>query len=83
MNRDTSAVTGWRTSSYGTSTGGNCVEVGWRISGYSPNGDRSCVEAGPFLHEPQKFAVRDSTQRELGYLSFSSTERSALLRASH
>ncbi|GAA1460222.1 DUF397 domain-containing protein [Nocardiopsis exhalans] len=82
MNRDTSAVTGWRTSSYSADGGGQCVEVGWHISSYSPNGDRSCVEAGPFLNEPQRFAVRDSTQRDLGYLSFPSSEWSALLRSS-
>ncbi|WP_017572282.1 DUF397 domain-containing protein [Nocardiopsis halotolerans] len=63
MNRDTSAVFGWRTSSY------------------SVNGGGQCVEAGPFLNEPQRFAVRDSTQRDLGYLSFPSPEWSALLRS--
>ncbi|WP_431870145.1 DUF397 domain-containing protein [Nocardiopsis eucommiae] len=82
MNRDTSTVTSWRTSSYSANGGGQCVEVGWHISSHSPNGDRSCVEAGPFLDEPQRFAVRDSTQRDLGYLSFPSSEWSALLRVS-
>ncbi|GAB3725669.1 DUF397 domain-containing protein [Nocardiopsis oceani] len=79
MNRDTSAVKGWRTSSYSMNSGGNCVEIGWHISSYSPDGGRSCVEAGPVLNEPQRFAVRDSTQRDLGYLSFPSTEWAALL----
>ncbi|PWV47267.1 DUF397 domain-containing protein [Nocardiopsis sp. L17-MgMaSL7] len=82
MNRDTSTVISWRTSSYSSDTGGQCVEVGWHISSHSPDGGRSCVEAGPFLDEPQRFAVRDSTQRDLGYLSFPSPEWSALLRVS-
>ncbi|MGW5878077.1 DUF397 domain-containing protein [Nocardiopsis terrae] len=64
MNRDTSAVVGWRISSYSSDTG------------------RNCVEAGPFLNEPQRFAVRDSTQRDLGFLSFPSSEWAALLCAS-
>ena len=63
MNRGTSAVTNWRTSSY------------------SLNGGGECVEAGPFLREPQRFAVRDSTQRYLGYLSFPSPDWSALLHS--
>lgn len=79
MHRDTSTIAGWRTSSYSSDSGGQCVEVGWHISSYSPNGDRSCVEAGPFLNEPRGFAVRDSTQRELGFLSFPSSEWAALL----
>ena len=79
MNRDTSAVTGWRTSSYSANGGGECVEVGWRISSYSSDTGGQCVEAGPVLNEPQRFAVRDSTQRGLGYLSFPSTEWAALL----
>ncbi|GAA1102769.1 DUF397 domain-containing protein [Nocardiopsis metallicus] len=82
MIRDTSAVAGWRTSSYSANGGGQCVEVGWHISSYSSDTGRNCVEAGPFLNEPQRFAVRDSTQRDLGYLSFPSSEWSALLRSS-
>ncbi|NKY98033.1 DUF397 domain-containing protein [Nocardiopsis alborubida] len=81
MNRDTSAVFGWRTSSYSANGGGQCVEVGWHISSYSTSTGGNCVEAGPFLNEPQLFAVRDSTQRGLGYLSFPSAEWSALLRS--
>lgn len=41
--------------------------------------DVICVEAGPFFAEPQRFAVRDSTQPHLGYLSFPSAEWGALL----
>ncbi|MEU3020301.1 DUF397 domain-containing protein [Nocardiopsis sp. NPDC007018] len=82
MNRDTSAVTNWRTSSYSADGGGRCVEVGWHISSYSSDTGGQCVEAGPFLGEPQRFAVRDSTHRDLGYLSFPSPEWSALLRVS-
>lgn len=63
MNRDTSAVIGWHTSSYSSDTG------------------RNCVEAGPFLAEPQRFAVRDSTQPHLGYLSFPSAEWGTFLTA--
>lgn len=81
MNRDTSAVTSWRTSSYSMNGGGRCVEVGWHISSYSANGGGKCVEAGPFLSEPRRSAVRDSAQRDLGYLSFPSAEWSVLLRS--
>lgn len=81
MHHDDLAVDRWRTSSDSMNSGGDRVEVGWHISSYSPNGDRSCVEAGPFLNEPQRFAVRDSTQRDLGHLSFPSAEWSALLRS--
>ncbi|MCY9782769.1 DUF397 domain-containing protein [Nocardiopsis sp. EMB25] len=81
MNRDTSAVVGWRTSSYSMNGGGQCVEVGWHVSSYSVNGGGECVEAGPFLNEPTRFAVRDSTQRDLGYLSFPRGEWSTFLRA--
>lgn len=81
MNRDTSAVTNWRTSSCSVNGGGECVEAGWHISSYSSDTGGRCVEAGPFLREPQRFAVRDSTQRYLGYLSFPSPEWSALLHS--
>lgn len=53
----------------------------WHISSYSSDTGHNCVEAGPFLNEPQGFAVRDSTQRELGHLSFPSSEWSALLNS--
>ncbi|OLT27418.1 DUF397 domain-containing protein [Nocardiopsis sp. CNR-923] len=81
MNRDTSAVVGWRTSSYSRNSGGNCVEVGWHISSYSVNGGGECVEAGPFRNEPGRFAVRDSTQRDLGFLSFPRDAWATFLRA--
>jgi hypothetical protein len=38
-----------------------------RISSYSPDGGKSCVEVGWTLGTA---AVRDSTQRGLGYLTF-------------
>lgn len=81
MNRDTSTVTGWRTSSYSANGGGQCVEVGWHISSYSSDTGRNCVEAGLFLNEPQRFAIRDSTQRHLGHLSFPTPEWNALLHS--
>jgi hypothetical protein len=81
MNRDTSAVFGWRTSSYSRNSGGDCVEVGWHISSYSASTGGNCVEAGPVLNGPQRFAVRDSTQRDLGFLSFPSAEWGTFLRA--
>ncbi|RKS07908.1 uncharacterized protein DUF397 [Nocardiopsis sp. Huas11] len=40
---------------------------GWRISSYSADTGRSCVEVG---WTPGAAAVRDSTQRGLGYLAF-------------
>lgn len=39
----------------------------WRISSYSANGGKSCVEVG---WAQDAAAVRDSTQRDLGYLTF-------------
>ncbi|OLT29598.1 hypothetical protein BJF83_10605 [Nocardiopsis sp. CNR-923] len=67
MKHEESAVGDWRISSYSADTGASCVEVGWQISSHSPDGGRSCVEVG--WHE-RAAAVRDSTQRELGYLPF-------------
>ncbi|MEV2275055.1 DUF397 domain-containing protein [Nocardiopsis sp. NPDC049922] len=81
LRENTSVVVGWRTSSYSASAGGNCVEVGWHISSYSVNGGGECVEAGPFLNEPDRFAVRDSTQRDLGFLSFPRDAWATFLRA--
>lgn len=60
----------WHTSSYSPSGGGNCVEVGERAS--PPN---------PTLDDLSRFAVRDSTQRERGFLSFGRTEWGAFLRS--
>jgi hypothetical protein len=81
MTPDTLPLTSWRTSSYRASSEGNCVEVGWHISSYSVNGRGECVEAGLFLSDPDRFAVRDSTQRDLGYLSFPSAEWATFLSA--
>lgn len=55
--------------------------MGWRASSYSSGTGRNCVEAGLVLNEPQRFAVRDSTQRDLGYLSFPAAEWAALLNS--
>ncbi|WP_017572231.1 DUF397 domain-containing protein [Nocardiopsis halotolerans] len=49
----------------------------WRISGYSPDTGRSCVEVGWV----QDAAVRDSTQRDLGYLTFESQAWTSLTSA--
>ncbi|MCY9784108.1 DUF397 domain-containing protein [Nocardiopsis sp. EMB25] len=67
MMHDASAISDWRISSYSADTGRSCVEVGWRISSYSPDGGRNCVEVG---WDERAAAVRDSTQRDLGYLPF-------------
>lgn len=51
----------WRTSSYSTDNGGNCVEVAWRKSSYSNGNGGACVEAastGPsILIRDSKLAV--------------------------
>ncbi|TDQ45386.1 DUF397 domain-containing protein [Actinorugispora endophytica] len=72
MNREASSVVGWHTSSYSMNGGGQCVEVGWHVSSYS---------AGPFLDNAPRTAVRDSTQRGLGFLSFPAAEWDAFLCA--
>ncbi|HIY39831.1 MAG TPA: DUF397 domain-containing protein [Candidatus Nocardiopsis merdipullorum] len=41
----------------------------------------SFVSVGAFLDEPQRFAVRDSTQPHLGHLSFPSAEWDTFLSA--
>ncbi|MDS1269072.1 DUF397 domain-containing protein [Lipingzhangella sp. LS1_29] len=81
MNADAWIATGWRTSSHSPSGGGSCVEVSWHISSYSANGNPQCVEAGPMLDGSARFAVRDSTQRERGFLSFGRTEWTAFVEA--
>ncbi|GAA3735267.1 hypothetical protein HDA32_003973 [Spinactinospora alkalitolerans] len=81
MNRDASAVVGWHTSSYSANGNAKCVEVGWHTSSYSANGSAECVEVGPFLDGSARFAVRDSTQWDLGFLSFGRSEWTAFLRA--
>ncbi|HLU98807.1 MAG TPA: DUF397 domain-containing protein [Thermobifida alba] len=81
MNQDDTLVLDWRISSYSPSGGKSCVEVGWHISSYSANGGGRCVEAGPLLDTPARVAVRDSTQRGLGFLTFPAAEWHAFLRA--
>lgn len=81
MNRDMPSVVNWRTSSYSMDSGGNCVEVGWHISSYSASSGGNCVEVGSHPDGcVEGFAVRDSTRRDLGYLSFPSTEWATFLR---
>ncbi|GAB3727144.1 DUF397 domain-containing protein [Nocardiopsis nanhaiensis] len=53
--------------------------IAWHTSTYSANGSGQCVEAGPFRHKATAFAVRDSNNRDLGYLTFASPEWTALL----
>lgn len=53
--------------------------VSWHISTHSADGGRQCVEAGPFTNGTSTFAMRDSTHREHGHLTFSSPEWAALL----
>lgn len=55
------------------------LSVAWHISSYSVNGSGQCIEAGPHLCGPPRFAVRDSIQRDLGFLSFPSSEWSAFV----
>ncbi|WP_435108475.1 DUF397 domain-containing protein [Nocardiopsis synnemataformans] len=54
------------------------VVSNWRISSYSANGGKSCVEVG-WTHDAA--AVRDSTQRDLGYLIFESQAWTSLTSA--
>ncbi|MDS1271299.1 DUF397 domain-containing protein [Lipingzhangella sp. LS1_29] len=54
--------------------------VAWHVSSYSVNGRGECVEAGRVLDAP-RVAVRDSTQRERGYLAVPHGEWAAFLRA--
>ena len=69
-------VTGaeWRTSSYSSGNGGQCVEVAanWRTSSHSTANGGNCVEAGPGL--PGGVAVRDSKDREGPVLTFGPDE---------
>jgi hypothetical protein len=58
---------GWRKSSYSTSTGGSCVEVGvWRKSSHSTGTGGSCVE----VSAPADILVRDTTDRTGTALAF-------------
>ncbi|WP_344971585.1 DUF397 domain-containing protein [Salinactinospora qingdaonensis] len=76
-----SSVVGWRASSDSANGNAKCVEIGWHISSHSPSGGASCVEAGPVFDGSARFAVRDSTQRDLGFLSFGHSEWNAFLHA--
>lgn len=50
----------------------------WRTSSYSADTGRSCVEVG---WTRDTAAVRDSTQRDLGYLTFESQAWTSLTSA--
>lgn len=52
--------------------------VAWHISSYSANGSGQCVEAGPCT-DGTAFAVRDSTHRHHGHLTFTTPEWAALI----
>ncbi|WP_083904468.1 DUF397 domain-containing protein [Nocardiopsis kunsanensis] len=66
----------WRKSSYSSNTGA-CVEVAlnWHKSSYSGNGP-SCVEVAEASHQVH---VRDTQNRPLGHLTFSSSDWGSLL----
>lgn len=81
MNQDTASAIRWQISTHSPSGGGSCVEVGWHTSRYSMNGSGRRAEAAPFFGDSTGFAVRDSTQRGLGFLSFGRAEWAAFLRA--
>lgn len=55
--------------------------IAWHISTHSAETSGRCVEAGPFTDNTTAYAVRDSTHRDLGHLSFNRPEWSALLAA--
>lgn len=57
--------------------------VAWHISSYSANGSGECVEAGPFTNNTDAYAVRDSTNRSHGHLTFTRDEWAALIAALH
>ena len=64
-------------SSYSQPQGQNCVEVArFRKSSYSQPQGGNCVEVADL---PAGAAVRDTQNRDLGYLAFSSSEWVALL----
>ncbi|MFD9891540.1 DUF397 domain-containing protein [Amycolatopsis sp. NPDC059027] len=72
-------TTGWFTSSYSNSNGGDCVEVaftGWRTSSHSGGNGGSCVEvafAAPAV------GIRDSKDRTAGHLTLPTPAWRALL----
>lgn len=63
----------WRTSSYSSSNGGQCVEVGvWRKASYSSSNAGQCVEVSGVL--PAAVAVRDSKDPDGPKLSFTARD---------
>lgn len=70
----------WRTSSYSTQAGGNCVEVGWRKSSYSTDAGGNCVEAGLVIGSAQ-VAVRDTKNRARGHFAVSRTSWATFVRS--
>lgn len=69
----------WRKSSYSGNQGGHCVEVAgslhWRKSSYSGNGP-TCVEVA---ETDRQVHIRDTQNRPLGHLTFSSSGWGSLL----
>lgn len=66
----------WRTSSYSSSNGGQCVEVGvWRKASYSSSNAGQCVEVSGVL--PAAVAVRDSKDPDGPKLSFTARDWTA------
>jgi hypothetical protein len=60
--------TNWRKSTYSGGSGGQCVEVAsWRKSTYSGGSGGECVEVAS---TPAHVAVRDTTNRDGGALTF-------------
>ncbi|MFW5415579.1 DUF397 domain-containing protein [Nocardiopsis sp. CNT-189] len=75
----------WRTSSYTSPNSNNCVEVAdvpagaaFRTSSYSNASSNNCVEVAD---TPRASAVRDTKNRGLGALLFTSPEWQAFLDA--
>jgi hypothetical protein len=64
----------WRTSSYSSANGGNCVEVAadWRTSTYSSGNGGNCVEVAQ--NPGAAVAVRDSKDRQGPVLVFTPDE---------
>ncbi|WP_435107992.1 DUF397 domain-containing protein [Nocardiopsis synnemataformans] len=69
-------VSNWRKSSYSTD-GGDCVEVSdWHKSSHSGSSGGECVEVAEGWTETR---VRDTQNRELGHLAFTTPEWTGLL----
>ncbi|MBA0124001.1 DUF397 domain-containing protein [Haloechinothrix sp. YIM 98757] len=74
----------WITSSYSGGNGGDCVEVAfvpadWRASSYSGGNGGNCVEVALTARVPS-VGVRDSKDRDAGYLAVPSPAWRAFLR---